>query len=531
MDHETTIRLPRERVEERVEKAQQAAQPGDLTDALLAKSPWSDEDIAAAAIPVVDVPFVTIGGGVGSYTMVDYLRIAGVAVDQIATLTPAKQPWEQYEYLTRVSQIPRGERLRSDSGSCPDNVWGFPSFAVRESLGATSLTERLAPLWQVLSEPVLTDYYTPRAGQVFDAMQREADRIDYWSTVVPGFVRMVRPRIGGGYFSILTPPPGTSPTKRLAYRSRFVHLAVGYPGLKFLPDLQQYKTEHNDYYRVVNAYERHEHVYEDLKKAPGSVMIRGAGIVASRILQRLIDDREKYGLNTQIFHLFRTYQSGTAGPNVFLRRPGAHGWAYQGFNWPKASWGGQIKSQVERLENQDRKRIYEVLGGTHTPHRKLWIDQLARGRAGGWYHELVGQVKRLDPAGHQVVSQIQGPESEFAVPCDFVIDCTGLEADISEHRILADLLSHGGARRNPMGRLDVERTFEVRGTRSESGRLYVSGSAALGGYYMGVDSFLGLQYAALQICDDLARQGFGKRIGLGRSVRQWLRWVRHTSPS
>ena len=48
-----------------------------------------------------------------------------------------------------------------------------------------------------------------------------------------------------------------------------------------------------------------------------------------------------------------------------------------------------------------------------------------------------------------------------------VIDCTGLEADIREHRVLADLLDHGGAGRNPLRRLDVERTFEVRGTRSE----------------------------------------------------------------
>ena len=93
--------------------------------------------------------------------------------------------------------------------------------------------------------------------------------------------------------------------------------------------------------------------------------------------------------------------------------------------------------------------------------------------------------------------------------------------------MLADLLDHGGAARNPLGRLDVERTFEVRGTRSDSGRMYTSGSMALGGYYMGVDSFLGLQFAALAITDDLARQGFCHRIGVGRSLRQWWRWMRH----
>ena len=49
---------------------------------------------------------------------------------------------------------------------------------------------------------------------------------------------------------------------------------------------------------------------------------------------------------------------------------------------------------------------------------------------------------------------------------DYIIDCTGLEADIAEHRVLADLLEHSGAGRNVLDRLDVERTFEVRGTRS-----------------------------------------------------------------
>ena len=95
------------------------------------------------------------------------------------------------------------------------------------------------------------------------------------------------------------------------------------------------------------------------------------------------------------------------------------------------------------------------------------------------------------------------------------IDCTGLEADIREHRVLADLLDHGGAGRNPLRRLDVERTFEVRGTRSEPGRLYASGTATLGGYFPGVDTFLGLQIAAQEIADDLAAPGLlpGARPG------------------
>ncbi len=47
--------------------------------------------------------------------------------------------------------------------------------------------------------------------------------------------------------------------------------------------------------------------------------------------------------------------------------------------------------------------------------------------------------------------------------------------------------------------------------------MYASGSATLGGYFPGVDTFLGLQIAAVRIMDDLASKGFVKKIGPLRS--------------
>ena len=82
--------------------------------------------LASAGIPLIDVPFVTVGGGMGSFVMVDYLKIAGIP-DQIKVLTNINFAWQTYEYLTRVSQIPDQSRIRSDSSSRPDNIWGFPS--------------------------------------------------------------------------------------------------------------------------------------------------------------------------------------------------------------------------------------------------------------------------------------------------------------------------------------------------------------------------------------------------------------------
>src|SRR5690349_15842926 len=123
---------------------------GELTSDLVDTAAWSDAMVAAAGIPVYEVPFVTVGGGIGSFVTVDYLRIAGVPASEIRVLSNIDSPWQTYQYLTRVSQIPGPERIRSDSSSRPDNIWGFPSYAIAEAWRERTL----APLMQVFLEPV-----------------------------------------------------------------------------------------------------------------------------------------------------------------------------------------------------------------------------------------------------------------------------------------------------------------------------------------------------------------------------------------
>ncbi|HWJ09789.1 MAG TPA: hypothetical protein VNS46_10460, partial [Nocardioides sp.] len=148
------------------------AQPitGDLTDQMLETDFWTDELVAAAGIPIVDVPFVTVGGGIGSFVTVDYLRIAGVPTSQMRVLSTLDFPWQTYEYLTRVSQVPRPERIRSDSASRPDNIWGFPSYGFAEGMKKFDLKV----LWGLFTEPIFADYYTPKAGNVFEQLERES---------------------------------------------------------------------------------------------------------------------------------------------------------------------------------------------------------------------------------------------------------------------------------------------------------------------------------------------------------------------
>ena len=122
-----------------------------------------------------------------------------------------------------------------------------------------------------------------------------------------------------------------------------------------------------------------------------------------------VDVESDRALRTQILHLFRTYIAGPHGPNVFKRRPGGDGWAYQGFNYPKSVWGGQLKARMRKLEGHERAEAYKQMGGTNTPVRDDWQEQLARGRREGWYRVAVGKAESLLPAagGQGVVTTVR----------------------------------------------------------------------------------------------------------------------------
>lgn len=506
----------------------EGADGADLTEALIDKSAWSDADVAASGLPMEDADFVSVGGGLGSFAMADTMRIVGLHTGQIRVLGDNSSPTSTYEYLAANSQIPEYERLRSDAGSVMDNIWGFPSYAIREAWADKSL--RAA--WQVATEPVLAEYYTPRAGQVYESVRRETARIGWDAMLRLGFVRMIRKREGGGYFVVHTPQKPTGGAKRHIYRTNFAHIAVGYPGVAFLPDLQEYRERTGDYSRVVNAYEPHDHVYAETRARPCTIVVRGSGIVASRVLQRLLDDQEA-GAQTRVVHLFRNYVSEPQGDKATFTRPGRNGFSYQAFNFPKAAWGGQLRYTMEALEGDARAEFLDKLGGTNTAPRKSWSDQLERAKKAGAYDQAVGKVVSVDAMddGTGIRTKVAtSAGDEHLIDAQFIIDATGLLARIEEHRLMADLLTHSGVSKNPKGRLDVERDFEIRGAASGPGRLYASGSMTLGGYYAGVDSFLGLQYAAQRIADNLAERGLGKKLGTGRSVQQWVRWARNKTP-
>ena len=494
-------------------------------------------------MPLQETTYLAIGGGLGSFAWVDHLVICGTDPKQIVALGfPPKAPYGRYQQLCRHSQIRGDERLRSNSDSCPDNVWGWPGYAVREiwqefKEGDFGRAGQMA--WQIFNEP-LAETYTPRSQDVFASIDREAARIGWDDIWRAGRVEAIRKTDDGRYVVAYSQPQENRQHATMLMVADYVHLSVGYPGVRFLPDLVAYRKRTGDNRHVVNAYEQHEHLYKHLATSGGTVIIRGRGIVASRIIQRLFEVRDKRLRDKKkgdirILHLMRTpkpegYRFGHAQRVVEQR------WEFQPFNWPKGTWGGAMRVLLERADDLTRDKLLTDWGGTTTASRHDWRTIIDSGLGEGWYEQQIGTVERVewDAKSGKVVTRIRSSniERQQTLLADFIIDATGLDAKLDSNPLLNDLMQHYKLERNPKGRLKVANDFEIVGMRHRSGRIYAAGVMTLGGPYAPVDTFLGLQYAALRSVDALSKlkaPGLKKLNGI-RSIWQWIKWARGVKP-
>ena len=238
---------------------------------------WNAEKVSLEAIRrsgilVRETEYVACGGGMGSFVWVDMLRIAGVKAENIKVLSVQDKPYKRYESLLRNCQIPRYKRIRSGSDSCPDNIWGWPGYALRDawrSFFSGQVGAALGFLWQVFAEPVYADTYTPRGKDVFESMDRESDRISWGKMLEYGSIRSLRQTEDGRY-CIAYSTSNQEDGNHQFLLAKYVHLCTGYPAIKLLPDLekyrQQYPEETGNYKTVVQGYEPHDHIYQQLEK-------------------------------------------------------------------------------------------------------------------------------------------------------------------------------------------------------------------------------------------------------------------------
>ncbi|MEG4580301.1 FHA domain-containing protein [Microcoleus sp. MON1_C5] len=508
--------------------------------AFLQASQVSMRSVESRGLPVAEVDWAAVGGGLGSFIWVDLLRICGVKIDRIAVLGMEKQPYARYLRLCLNSQIPLRERLRSNSDSCPDNIWGWPPYALREAwqeLRKGRLGMSLKLMWQVFAEPTFAETYTPRAGNVFDSIDREVDRIGWNQMFRYGRVRGIR-KTDDGRYAIAYSRSNADQRDHAFLIAKYVHLATGYPAIQFLPDLQAYREKTQDFESVVNAYESHDGVYEKLEASGGSVLIRGRGIVASRVVQRIYEARQR-NRNIQVLHLMRSPKPQGNKFKLAQRRVENH-YEFQPFNWPKACWGGELRVLLEQAAPELRPQLLTDWGGTTTAQRSDWRRIVKEGLSQGWYQITFGEVERVErDSQNRTVTYIQEKElkGQIKLEADFIIDATGLDAKVKTSPLLNDLVVQYNLPLNGLGRLSVNNDFEVPELRNSSasnteGRVYAAGAITLGGPYAPVDSFLGLQYAALRSVESLAanRVAGVRKLSVWRSFVQWLKWILNKSP-
>lgn len=512
------------------------------------------ETLLASGHPVEEVRFCAVGGGLGSFVWVDHLRCYGIKAEDIKAIGTDEICYQTYKRYCKNSQIPDHERLRSNSLSRPDNIWGFPGYALREVGKGISFKG----VFQVLAEPTLAESYTPRAGDVFDSLDREAARIGWSDMLVKAQVLGVRKTSDGRYAVACKLWGGEA---RGEARNRYVvadvvHLSTGYPATRFVDDFQTFITSHPDARaQVANAYEPHDQMYVEAERRSGpvQVVVRGRGIVASRIIQRLFEARAK-NPEIRILHSMRT-PIGARDGAVFrkARRLARNNVEIQPFNWPKSCWGGDLRVEYEQADAETRGVMLGQLGGTTTAERSDWIAIAERGTEEGWYRPVFGTISDLQPLPPQGVQQPAGVRVAIAtvegniemLNADYLIDCTGLIADIRRSPFLADMLDtyqlprnhayglQGDAvvQGNPSG-LACTPDFEIEGLRNGAGRVYAAGTITTGGPYLAVDSFLGLQYSALRSVDHMVRERSHNVRNLGplRSFGGWSKWMAGAKP-
>jgi hypothetical protein len=508
---------------------------GDRSLAALLRGPIvSEQALQAAGVALEVTDVLALGSGMGTFVFVDALRNGGMAAESIAVMGNERAPFGRYQRYCLNSQITPDARIRSNSDACPDNLWGFPGFAVREiggNLRHGRVRSTLGIVWSLFGETAIADCYTPRSGDLFGNMAREAKRIGWLRMLRHGWIHTIRKTREGRIVAIGSPnEDGTG--QPFAVSARHLHVALGYPRLELLPDLVSYRERTGDRRHFVNAYEPHDHVYRELAERGGTVILRGRGIVASRILERISLIGPGHGI--RVIHLHRSHLGQGRRYGRSGRRVDAD-WEFQSFNWPKGCWSGPQREALEDAGPEERRQLLEQWGGTTTPSRRTWRAIVRDGLRSGWYRPEYGVASAVEPYGDRVRMRVEsGPGGGNAcdLVADFIIDCTGLVGDPGQAPVLSDLIDTYELPRNLYGGFDVTNDFEIPGMRHGEARMYASGVTTLGGPFATVDSFLGLQYAGMRavhaIADD--RPPGLRRLNGVYSIRQWLRWARGVAP-
>lgn len=462
------------------------------------KSTLSIREIQKITKNITETKYVTIGGGIGSFVFVDYLRIVGIPHSQIAVITDSKKPYEQFRNYCENSGIGPNDRIRSDSSGRPDNIWGFPGFAVSEAIEELrwgNLFKSFSLFYQIFTEPILRDFYSPKSSLLFNSMDRESKRINWDSMKLPGKALFIRKTTDDRLVIFVEEGKKIS-----AVIANFLHLSLGHKGKR--SKLPQNK-------RISFIYEDHDDLINDLKNNGGKIVILGRGIAAARIIEKLLNFNKD---NLEVISLFRDEESKDSDFRK-IKRANFNGWKLQYFNWPRSAFGGSLSS---------KKQSFHIWSTPTTPPRREWISLLNKSLQNGLYKIEIGDIQKITETHLGLLIEISKENLLRELHAQYIIDCTGFDDSIFSNELYSDLQKTYRLPLTTVNGFEVNNSFEIEKLKSENSRVFITGTSASGNHYGPVDSFFGQGFASYKIVESI---GLFKKFNFIDSIFAWGKWI------
>jgi pSer/pThr/pTyr-binding forkhead associated (FHA) protein len=419
--------------------------------------------------------FVLIGGGIGSFCFYNCLRVHGVSAQDIAVITTNKKPYDQFKAYCDSIGLKSNHRLRSDSGSRPDNFWGFPGYGLSETINllkAKKFVDATKLAVQLFTEPVISSYYSPTAGQVYKGINKEIRRSKWSKSTVRGNAISLKLLEGKGY------EISYKNGKKQRLIAEHVHLSLGHGT----------PIKHK---KSLSAYYLDSDIIKRIKKKGGKVIVIGRGTAAAKVVEKLL--HLKTNKKIQIVSLHRNKLSKQVDfRNAEQKR--FKSWRLQQFNWPRNSFGGEYTNV------RDIDRHWKSLWSAPTTvPNKSWVSLLRENIKNGKYRITY--------------------ENEKA---DFTIDCSGFDESVDKNKFYKRIINDYNLKINEEGGFSLGDNFEIEKLCTYKNRVFVSGIAARGNSYGPVDSFLGQQYVAMKAIDVIPEI---KKLSVEKSFNEWLKWI------
>lgn len=490
-------------------------------EALFSQKIFSLDDVKRVAHTYEEIPYLSVGGGIGSFCWVNALRVHGIQETEIGVISLSDTPYDQFKSYCEHSGLFSDDRLRSDSGARPDNFWGFPGYAINEMIDSVrekKLRKAFGILTRIVSEPLNSEFYTPTTERLYKSLDREMERIGWGRCLKKGKALAVRKTNEGRYVVFYEQEDGSI----RAIVTSILHLSLGH-SMKY-PEYVQNTSQ-----RVLSSYTLPTGFFEYVKTRNLHIAVVGRGIVASYLIERLF----KTNPNSTVTSVFRKpIEEDKDTRNK--KRAVYKGWKLQPFNWPRSAFSGRIMEQIKKTDPAYRKTLSSAWSSPTTPPRKDWMKLLEEKSNANQYHVIYGEVSEVKEQGNYLSLRTSLEDSHATtnstVMVDYVIDCSGFDDKAENKALYADLIRTYDLPLTYTGGLTVDEQFSLTALSSEKGRVYVTGCGVSGNAYGPVDSFFGHQYASIQVINDLVSLPFVslKKLNAVTSLKGWVNWMRNT---